>query len=199
VGRGHALGLLVALHTGCAVGTGIGAGVARSTGAVAGQDLSASVTNYHLDGYLEVAPAEAIAGMTLGSVRTRSRSADLTGAGANNHSGATSLVYAGVGYPFATDRGVRLMPYLLYGRALFDSELLPADVTGQLEVGAEVGVFQLWRIKGLARHGFALRVAFLQLEGNVIDPVLLEKVDAYTGRGMIFVLSWRTSRWRFSL
>lgn len=184
---------------GCAFGNGIGTGMVRSTEPVSGQDVSASMTSYHLDGYIEIASVEAIAGMSIGSVRARTRSADLTGVGANNHSGGHTMIYAGAGYPVTGSRGVSFTPYVLFGKSLFGSDILPADVTGEMEVGAEIGIYRLWGIKGLARHGFALRVAFLQVDGNLIDPDMLEKIDSYTGRGMIFVLSWRTSRWRFSL
>ena len=196
---GRAAGLVaLGLVGGCAFGNGIGTGVARSTEPVAGHDVSASMTSYYLDGYLTLGPFETITGMALGSARSRSRSADLTGAGADNHSSTHSLFYLGVGLPTATDRGLRLMPYVLYGvGALGNDEILPADIKSQFEVGAEIGIFRLWGIKNLARHGFALRVAFLQIQGNLVDSETLSKVDTYTGRGMTFVLSWRTTRWRW--
>ncbi len=64
---GRAAGLVVlGLVGGCAFGNGIGTGVARSTEPVEGQDVSASMTSYYLDGYPSLGPVETITGLAAG-------------------------------------------------------------------------------------------------------------------------------------
>ena len=101
---------------GCAFGTGVGAGVVRSTEPAdvrGGEDVSASMSSYYLDGYLTVKPMELIAGMGIGSVRTRTRTADSDTPATTNHRGVNTFLYGGAGYPLGDYRGARILPYVV--------------------------------------------------------------------------------------
>lgn len=184
------------LASACAVSTGLGAGVAKSTEPsdfVGSTDVSASSVTYDLAGYILLGPIELISGMTMTFIDLRARTTGEMPAVLPAEGAFSSLVYGGAGLSVPLPDGARVMPYAYYGYGLFDSDITPAAVQGMIEVGVELGLNQIWSGERF-RHGFNLRLALQQYDGfiNSYDLGVFDTSEGrYKARGVAFLTSWR--------